>query len=120
MTMTIQRRDTIRSGGGILADVPGDVPGIVRDRDGQRTPFDSHRTGGMRIRRHSGRFNCFACFNRAGRYGRFCRFDRCRTDKTGDRGQTDTSVDRCKTDKIETALLCGILNESAEVAGGAA
>ena len=117
MTMTIQRRDTIRSGGGILADVPGDVPGVVRNRDGQRTPFDSHRTGEMRIRRRSGRFDRF---NRAGRYGRFSRFDRFRTDKTGVRCQTDTSVDRCRTDKIETTLLCGILCESVEVARGVA
>ena len=117
MTMTIQRRDSIRPESGIPREAPGAVPGVFWKRDGQRRSFDSHRTGETRIRRFRERLNRF---NRVGRLGRFVRSDRCRTDKTGDRCQTDTSVDRCKTDKFETAFLCGILCESLEVAGGVA
>ena len=111
MTMTIQRRDSIRPESGIPREAPGAVPGVFWKRDGQRRSFESHRTGETRIRRFRERLNRF---NRVGRCGRF------RTDKMGDRCQTDTSVDRCKTDKFETAPLCGILCKSVEVAGGAA
>ena len=119
MTMTIQRRDTIRSDSGILFEVPGAVSGAVRKQDGQRTPFDSHRTGRMRIRRCRERFNRLNRFKRVGRLGRFVRSDRCGTDKTGDRCQTDTAVVRSKTDKIETMSL-GIWNESVVAVGGLA